>query len=167
MQTVTLNRDEMSELAAEVLGRGSLLRFVARGTSMLPFVHDGDLVTVAPLGATSLRVGEIALYQGEVGGLIAHRVIGRDSIDPSIWVIRGDAFSGQPDRVPQQAVLGRVIAAERNGRSRRLDASHSRWAARLWHGLWRWRVLAYTLAARTKRRIWPSAGRRGDQERGA
>ncbi len=152
MRTITLSRDELHDLAADVLGQGAFLVFAARGGSMLPFIREGDLLTVAPLGHSPLRLGEIALYRCHGGALLAHRVIGR-AHDPELLLIRGDASWGEVEQVRPEQLLGRVVALERLGRTRRLDTLWRRRAARLWHGLWPWSLRGYALAARLKRRL--------------
>jgi hypothetical protein len=153
MRKVTVSRDELYELAADVLSQGAPLTFAARGGSMLPFIREGDLLTVAPLGQQRLRLGDIALYRCQGSALLAHRLIGRAQ-EGGDWLARGDASWGAVERVRPDQVLGRVVMLERHGRKRRLDAPWRRLGARLWHGLWPWNLRAYALAARLKRR-WP------------
>lgn len=160
MRTVTLKRDDLSELAAEVLAQGSRLQFAARGSSMLPFIREGDLLTVAPLGRGGLRLGEIALYRPADRAVLAHRIIGRGATD-GCWLARGDAAWGPVERVRREQVLGRVVALERRGRTRRLDTRWHRWLGLLWHLLWPWNLRAYAFGSRLKRRLLRQAAHSG------
>lgn len=163
MRTVTVSRQELSALAAEVLGQGALLAFTARGGSMRPWIREGDLLTAAPLGAGGLRLGEVALYRAEGGALLAHRVIGQGD---GHWLARGDAAWGPVERVRPEQVLGRVVMRERRGHKRRLDTPWARLAARLWHALWPWNLRAYAAAASIRRRLRPGGETSPDGEGG-
>lgn len=152
MRTLTLTRDELCELAAQVLGQGSPFVFAARGNSMLPFIREGDLLTVLPLGNAPPRPGEVVLYRCEGGALLVHRIIGLSDGD-ELWLVRGDASRGETERVRPEELLGRVVSLERGGRIRHLDTRWQLWGARLWHRLWPWSLRAYALASRIKRRL--------------
>jgi protein tyrosine phosphatase (PTP) superfamily phosphohydrolase (DUF442 family) len=153
MRTVMLTRDELYELAAQVLEQGSPFVFAARGNSMLPFIREGDLLTVVPLGGALLRPGEIALYRRDGGSLLAHRVIGPAARGGEAWLMRSDGSRGELERVRSEEVLGRIVSLERRGRTRRLDTRRRLWVARLWHRLWPWSLWAYTLVSRLKSRL--------------
>ena len=94
---------------------------------MQPTIEDGELITVAPVGAAVVKRGDILLYQNE-RGVFAHRVVGRVKGTVPIlqgdcprYVLRGDAsLSCDPPVAPEQ-VIGRVVAVQRGGRSRALD----------------------------------------------
>jgi hypothetical protein len=151
---ISVGRDELYELASAVLGRGASFSFVANGVSMLPFVHGGDRLTIAPCRAEELIRGEIAFYVGEGGGLMAHRVLGR-SRDGVTLLTRGDAVWRVPERVPPSQVLGRVTRIQRGGRRRTLGLA-SRLTASVWHGLFPYPLRVYLRLAR-----WRQA-RRGE-----
>jgi len=61
------------------LQRGETTKFRPRGTSMIPLIHSGQLVTVEPLGARVLAVGDIVLCKVD-GRQYLHlvRAIGSD-----------------------------------------------------------------------------------------
>jgi protein tyrosine phosphatase (PTP) superfamily phosphohydrolase (DUF442 family) len=153
MRTVMLTRDELYELAAQVLEQGSPFVFAARGNSMLPFIREGDLLTVVPLGGAPLRPGEVALYRRDGGSLLAHRVIEPAARGGEAWLMRSDGSRGELERVRSEEVLGRIVSLERRGRTRRLDTRRRLWMARLWHRLWPWSLWAYTLVSRLKSRL--------------
>lgn len=102
------------ELLAEALRRGRTVRIRAQGTSMMPALWPGDVLTVAPATNAALAPGAIALT---VAGdrLLAHRVTHRIESDGAVSVItRGDALEAIDPPVPAARVLGIVVA--RNGR---------------------------------------------------
>lgn len=103
---------KFAPLCEMILGQGLPVRFPASGQSMKPNILDGDLVEIAPLLGEKLRRGDVALTRTEDGFLL-HRVVESDSATEMI-VTRGDG--GQQDDLPTAAVLGKVVAIERDGK---------------------------------------------------
>ena len=123
----------MAELSTQILGRGGSSRFQAHGASMAPLIRDGDTLTVAPVEAAALRVGDVVLYRAGDDRLAAHRIVARRlEGDRLRWVIRGDAAKGPGDVVAAEQVLGRVVRVQRGDWYLDLDHRLQRWAARLW-----------------------------------
>jgi len=111
------------ELAVEVLQSGKSLRFQAHGISMYPFIRHGDLVEVEPIGHKEIQRGEIVLCVLENGRLVAHRVVQTIVLqEGNYFLVQGDRFRQPDGRVPQQDVLGRVVAITRHGTRRDLHS---------------------------------------------
>lgn len=104
----------MQDLLVAVLNRGSSFRFRARGMSMMPFIMDGDLITIAPVSNIRPTIGQVvAFIQPVSGSLIVHRVVRRQGCD--LW-IRGDNTGALSfDHIDPGSVLGCVTRVERNG----------------------------------------------------
>jgi hypothetical protein len=115
----------VDELGVDLLRRGERLRIKTRGSSMLPFLRDGDITTVSPAPRT-INVGDVICYEAPAGKLIVHRVIGRVADG---FVAKGDALM-VGEVVERPAILGTVIAIERSGRHRTLDSRTARWRNR-------------------------------------
>ena len=97
------------DLTAELLRRGSYVRFRAIGASMQPTIEDGELITVAPLGPAPVRRGDILLYQNE-RGVFAHRVVGLQAHRP--------AEGGDPSSLPSHWPIARRRAMGAPGEGR-------------------------------------------------
>ena len=111
------------ELATEVLHSFGTLRLRITGTSMLPIVWPGDILTVSTHDAAKALPGDIVLFhRGDK--LVAHRVIER-TIGPNgiRWVTRGDAVGDNDAPVSSEELLGRVTAVERGSRRPSLHPS--------------------------------------------
>jgi hypothetical protein len=133
MRALSLNGADLAELSAGVLGRGGAFRFRARGTSMVPFLRDGDMLTVEPVEATALRLGDVVLYRVAREQLAAHRLVARRADGEGVvWVARGDAATGPGELVRAERVLGRVVRVQRGKRTLDLERGGWRTAARLW-----------------------------------
>lgn len=133
MRELNLQGNEFSELAAEILGRGGTFCFSAHGSSMLPFIRDGDVLIIQPAEAMTLEVGDAALYHAAAKRLVAHRVVGKDIRSGRVvLVLRGDALSGPGEAIGARQVLGRVVGIRRGKKVFHLEGGARRWAALLW-----------------------------------
>ena len=111
-----LRREEIGcDLTADVVRRFGEVRLRVTGTSMLPAVRPGDVLTVRRDQGFDARPGEIALF-GRDGRLWAHRVVSvsRAAGGP-IWITRGDALERDDPPVSLHEMLGRVVSIERGG----------------------------------------------------
>jgi len=82
---------------------------------MAPFIRDGDVVTISPLGSDRRQLGGvIAVSLPGSRRLVIHRAVARVG---SSWLVRGDN-SPRPDGLVRAAdALGRVVRVERAGRT--------------------------------------------------
>ncbi len=81
---------------------------------MYPFIRDGDVITVSPLGKALPRVGDVvAFVQREIEKLVIHRVI---RTEPNSYFMKGDDTEGGDSPVPAGKVLGLVTRVERGRR---------------------------------------------------
>lgn len=136
MRELSVGSQEFETLAAEILARGCTLRFRARGVSMRPFIRDGDVVEVEPIGERPIRRGDVVLRRGGDGRVLAHRVTLVDGSGEAALVhTRGDAL-GYPDGpVSQRQVLGRVVNVARESSRMSLRGVPRRLAAVFWAGV--------------------------------
>jgi len=98
----------------DVLSKGAMFHFRAKGWSMAPFIRDGDAITIAPRSQEKTAVGKVVAYiQAPSGRLVVHRVIGRKG---PAFLIQGDNTAGETDElVYEQDILGCVTRIEREG----------------------------------------------------
>jgi len=99
-------------LASEVVRTFGKVRLRVFGTSMVPSVLPGDLISVQRAGLSGISCGEIVLYSRE-GRLFAHRVVGRAGSheDPRL-ITRGDRLSHNDPPVSCSELLGRVTSIQ-------------------------------------------------------
>jgi signal peptidase len=124
MREVTIRHDDLLRLARELRERGGSFALQAQtessGSSMRPFLLEGDVLTVTPADPDSLRGGEVAVYADDAGQLVVHRFLGFQERDGLRWLLfRGDASVGEPERVRPDRLVGRVLQIQRG--SRRID----------------------------------------------
>lgn len=106
-----VSREDFAALAGELLGGGTGFTFRARGTSMSPFIRDGDVIEVVPIKARP-RLGEVVMVEDSRGRLLVHRVV---AMDEGGVVTRGDAAAAPDDPAPFEAVVGRVLRVTGRG----------------------------------------------------
>ena len=123
----------LPELISNLLADGHPVRFSAPGGSMYPTIRHGDVITVMPIKADSVAIGDIILCRHS-SGVTAHRVIRiikkchlhsrctilkpqSSALSPqSCFILRGDAAIVFDEPVSAEQILGKVMHIERNGR---------------------------------------------------
>jgi len=122
--------DHFDVFAQEILARGICLRFKACGSSMHPFIQDGDTIIIEPKTTSELNIGDVIFYRRPQGSYIAHRLIKKNG--SASFITKGDNLCSFDNPVPIAQTLGRVIAVERNGRCYRLDSRLNMILSRTW-----------------------------------
>lgn len=100
------------ELAKEILAQFGELKIKATGSSMLPSILPGDVLTFQAGLAADEHLGKVVATFTN-GRLVAHRL---RRLMPDGCVTRGDALSNDDPAVAQVDMLGFLIRHERNGR---------------------------------------------------
>ena len=122
---------DIATLAAGFLAHGRTIKFSAPGGSMRPTIRGGEVIHVEPVRPAAIAAGDIILFhQGT--RIVAHRVVRvAQSGGVRAFLTRGDAAFAADPWVVAGAVMGRVIAVERGGRTVDLAAAGSVWSGRL------------------------------------
>jgi Peptidase S24-like len=105
--------DHKLELAAEVLISGHTLRLRAFGTSMLPSIWPGDILSVEPKPEQEIVAGDIVLVARR-NRFFIHRLIEKHD---SRWITRGDSLPHDDVPVNSSEVLGRVSLIHKKNRT--------------------------------------------------
>ena len=126
---LSLSGPALGDFLSAVVARGVPFRFVARGSSMHPFIRDGDTITVGPLSASRgdrrrPRAGEVvAFVYGAPGRLVVHRAVARED---GRLLIRGNNCPGPDGLFDPASVLGVVTRVERGAHRVRLGLGPER-----------------------------------------
>jgi hypothetical protein len=100
------------ELAAEVLSSGGAIRLRALGTSMLPTIWPGDILSIERGYGQQIVPGDIVLAARH-GRFFIHRLIEKNH---ARWITRGDALPHNDEPAAEAEVLGKVsLIHQRNG----------------------------------------------------
>lgn len=132
---------ELMPVIRAALERGQRVRLTATGSSMAPFIRDGDVVELEPMRSMP-TLGDMLLVQyASVDRHVVHRVVG---IEGDAFFLRGDAQKHREGPFTRGDVLGRVVLSYRNGHRRVMDCGTWRFAGLIWvrYGpLGRWLLL--------------------------
>lgn len=111
----SLSGKDLAELAKSTLAKGACFRLKARGFSMLPFIRDGDIVTISPISRFPIGFGKSAAFiDSKTSKLVIHRIIGKDN---GLYIIKGDSVFNIDGLMPKENILGCVTKIERNGKN--------------------------------------------------
>ncbi len=87
---------------AEEITEGKSVILRVKGKSMVPFLHEGDIITLIPCDKNSLQVGDIVLFRYRKNYFL-HRIIKKNK---EKLILQGDAII----RVKEKTTTKRVIA---------------------------------------------------------
>jgi signal peptidase I len=100
-------------LAAEILRNCGEVRLELRGTSMLPSLWPGDLLTIQLVAHGDIVPGDIVLVLRDQR-FIVHRVVKRQQVQNRIsWITRGDAVPHNDAPIAGSELLGCVTGIAR------------------------------------------------------
>lgn len=122
---------ELMPLVRAALARGQRVRMTVKGSSMRPFIHDGDVVELVPIEA-HLTIGDIVLARCAEQRYVVHRTVRVDG--DAVW-LRGDGQPRGEGPLPRQNVHGKVVAVSHMGTTRVLDRGPWHAAGRTWVAL--------------------------------
>lgn len=147
MEDILIDGLEFEQLAGEILDRGHVLKFRARGYSMSPFIRDKDVVEIERCNQDFIKVGDIVLYRHAPAPVVVHRVIAvLADCETKRFVTQGDLCDHADGIIQSEYVLGRVTVIEHAGVRIKVDSIQSKIYALLWTGfspLGRYLFLAY------------------------
>jgi len=124
-------RSSFITVAESLLSAGLSVRFRAGGRSMLPTVRDGECVTVAPVAARDVALGDVVLCETWRGPL-AHRVVAIETgASARRFFLRGDASFDRDRAIEAGQLRGRLVSVERDGRARGLAIAGGAFGRRL------------------------------------
>jgi hypothetical protein len=100
------------ELAAEIVRAYGAVQFRATGSSMLPAVWPGDILSVRRRPFAELSPGRILLcYRNQ--SFVAHRLISKHA---GVFITQGDSLLFEDVPFHEDEVLGEVVSILRDGR---------------------------------------------------
>ncbi len=117
-----------SELLSEVIRVHGQGQFRALGTSMMPAVWPGDILTVRREDIAAIERGQIVLFMRH-GSLFAHRITRKISDGERVWAVtRGDRLSQDDLPISDNELLGVVTAIVRGTQAMTPDSRPSLWS---------------------------------------
>jgi signal peptidase len=108
---------QLISLVEELLRAGRGVRLKVAGSSMFPFIKDGDVVEIEKPGPR-LRKGDVLLVRVSGNKYVIHRVV---KVYGEYLYLRGDSQQGLQGPFRRGDVVGRVVAIYRGRRRYTLE----------------------------------------------
>jgi len=103
------------ELMEAVFAKGALFRLTVKGSSMNPFIRDGDIITISPVSRSPASLGKPAACLFPVNKkLLVHRLVARKGRH---YLIKGDNTSGPDCLIDKEHIIGCVTSIERENKT--------------------------------------------------
>lgn len=125
-----VSEKELFPVIEEILESGKEVRLTVSGNSMWPFIrHNRDSVILIPCDASSLKKGDIILFEAAKDHYILHRIT---KVKKDGYITTGDGNLHRDGFIAQKAVRAKVNLVYREGRV--IDCGKWYWKAvfRLW-----------------------------------
>ncbi len=133
MRQLIIDSDSLSDLTRDVLTNNGTINFTARGSSMVPFIKDGDNIFINSISKHQLEIGDVIFYQKEEERPAAHRVVEfKYQGNQLLTGTRGDSLTCPVEMVPFERVLGKVVRIQRRGKMINLNKNRNRTLGKLW-----------------------------------
>jgi signal peptidase I len=119
---------QLIPIVEELLRAGQRIRLEVAGSSMYPFIKDGDVVEIEKPGPR-LQKGDVLLVRVCGNSYVIHRVV---KVDGEYFFLRGDFQQGLQGPFRRGDIVGRVVAIYRGGRRYTLERGFLRIMSLLW-----------------------------------
>lgn len=101
------------EAKKEAFQKGYPLTMPVFGWSMLPFLAEGDKITIVECEGKKLRSGDIAVFKND--GFIAHRIIRKiNNKSGLIFITKGDTRLHFDKPIPENAIVGKIVKIDKH-----------------------------------------------------
>ena len=108
------------------------------GTSMLPFIHAGDLVMLDKISNHKIKKGDVVLYKRENGQYVLHRI---HSIKNKKLVMLGDNQLKLEKNIAYNQLLAKMISYK----TKKKDVSVKSFKYRFWSNIWNIYLIRYVI----------------------
>ena len=108
------------------------------GTSMLPFIHAGDLVMLDKISNHKIKKGDVVLYKRENGQYVLHRI---QSIKNKKLVMLGDNQLKLEKNIAYNQLLAKMISYK----TKKKDVSVKSFKYRFWTNIWNIYLIRYVI----------------------
>ncbi|MBC7327387.1 GNAT family N-acetyltransferase [bacterium] len=109
---MNINLRELEPLIEESLKRGQRVRLTAKGSSMFPFIRNGDVVELESFNFQP-KFGDILLIRRADGKYVMHRVV---KVKGELFYLRGDSLNSLEGPFGKENIIGKVVRCYRGGR---------------------------------------------------
>lgn len=113
------HQPDVLRLFEDILGNGTDLRVSVTGSSMLPFLKAGEVLTIRQVPGHSLQRGDLILFRDSSDLPVLHRIlkIKKNPDGMLCFFTKGDALTTYDEEVRETSVVGKVREIIRAGTS--------------------------------------------------
>lgn len=116
-------------MVEHVIRKHRWIELPAKGTSMYPYIREGDACTFETCSPSDLEKGDVILFYNVQGQLIAHRFIKTMMIAGEKYLMcKGDTNLGFDEPILPQQVIGKLMYIKRGDNK----SSTSTWGSVVW-----------------------------------
>jgi len=112
VESIKTSMDTIVSLMDDAFKEGMTFTFPSKGKSMLPLLHDNDLVTVDRI--KTLKKGDIVLYKRNNGQYVLHRI--RKIKKDKSFIMVGDHQRKVEYGIKESQILAVLIAYKKNNK---------------------------------------------------
>ena len=133
-----IDNDVFFTFLIEEISAGKTVSIRAKGTSMLPFIHENDILQLVPLHKIELKKLDIILFIHN-GNYLLHRVIKKNN---KTLLLQGDANAKHKERVKIENAVALLQQIRReNGKTIQCNSLKWRLLSYVWYILRPFRAL--------------------------
>lgn len=148
-RVLLLSNIALADVITEISERDIPCRLRIQGSSMLPFIKSGDIVTVVPIDiSTHIFAYPAAILMPHMQRCVIHRIVGRKKKG---FLLKGDYSFKNDGMFNREDILGVVTKIERKGRAVTLGL---RWERYIIAILSRWYILPFLAKSLYAIRDW-------------
>lgn len=134
--------EELVPLLQEALGENRDFKMPVRGTSMLPFIREGDAVMLTK--PENLKKHDILFYRRTDGHYVLHRIF---QVKKEFYVLMGDNQTQKEQPIYPSQAIAKVKAVVREGEVRPLKG----FSYRCYLFFWQFRIVRKLMFPVTRR----------------
>ncbi len=101
----------IEDLIREAIERNGTLKFRLKGTSMRPFLREGDILTVSALRSQKISVGDLVIYHDGMS-ITCHRVF---RTFKNNFQLKADAAMTADEFLKKGRLMGKVVELQKGG----------------------------------------------------
>ncbi|MEH7419049.1 signal peptidase I [Neobacillus drentensis] len=101
-------------LLKKTINKDGWLELPASGSSMFPYIQNGNLCRFVPCKPSLLKKGDVVLYYSQTGQLIAHRFVRTTEVkNQSLLLLKGDTNLAYDQPIEEHWVLGKLVSVQK------------------------------------------------------
>ena len=150
--TISICGKDFVSLSADILKKKKSFSFKAFGSSMWPFIKQGDILLVEAVDSATIKIGDVVFVRMSESKIIVHRIISINHAKKSA-AMRGDSATSGAEILSFSQILGKVTRIRRNNKPINLDQLWRQSLIFLWYHSYPIRTLLLSFRGFVRRTI--------------